>query len=283
MTAKSVEAHIGRCLAESETTTQSTSILSKPSFPSPKPIKRPERLPVVNFSLIKDQALKKKLIDLGISAAGGREIMRKRLTEYTTIWNANCDAKNPRGTAQLKRDLEAWERTLGSRAPQPSALSAHIKDKDFDGLAWGSEYRDNFNDLIAQARRKIKSKPPKKSEENAPASVTLPAVPSQSLQDPASNGDDMKTQKDGKVDVQKTGVVTENPSILPLQTPPRTSEANPPSQRRFFTENADPSPDRSMTASSSSQYGKVSPILHVQETQDGMAIIDLSTGRPWKP
>ncbi|KAJ8067778.1 hypothetical protein OCU04_003379 [Sclerotinia nivalis] len=284
MTAKSVEAHIGRCLAESETPAQSTNILLKPSFPSSGPVKRPDRLPVVNFSLIKDQALKKKLIDLGISAAGGREMMRKRLTEYTTIWNANCDAKHPRGTAQLKRDLESWERTLGSRAPQPSALSAHIKDKDFDGLAWGEEHKKSFNELIAKARQKITNKPPKMAEGNSSASTTTPPVSSQNLQGVASNENSVKEQKDPMIENQGDLANTENNSITPLQALPENSEAsNPPPPRRFFEESLERMPDHSMAALPSSQHEKELPIMQVQEAQDGVAGTDSNTKRPLQP
>ncbi|TGO23489.1 hypothetical protein BPAE_0130g00070 [Botrytis paeoniae] len=268
MTAKSVEAHIGRCLAESETTPQSTSILSKPSIPLSQPVRRPERLPVVNFSLIKDQALKKKLIDLGISAGGGREMMRKRLTEYTTIWNANCDAKNPRSTAQLKRDLDSWERTLGSRAPQPSALSAHVKDKDFDGQAWGEEHKNGFKDLIAQARQKIaKNKPSKELETDSLASTTVLPASSQDSPGIALSGDFGKEREDLLPEIQRERI-SENNLISPL---PGASQANSPLPNgRFFSESAG-IPEYVMAAPPSSQYDKNMPIMHVQKRQDAFA------------
>ncbi|KAI9649863.1 E3 ubiquitin-protein ligase rad18 [Ciborinia camelliae] len=279
MTVKSVEAHIEKCLNESETT-QPTNKLSKPGFPSPKPIKRPDRLPVVNFSLIKDQALKKKLIDLGISAAGGREMMRKRLTEYTTIWNANCDAKHPRGTGQLKRDLESWERTLGSRAPQPSALSAHIKDKDFDGLSWSSEHRNNFRDLIAQARQKMPNKPPNEMENNAATSTIVSAASSQSLQGVSFSEDTVKKQIKAPVESQRDRPNAEYSSIPPVQALPEITESSyPSSQKRFFAENADQSPESFMEAPPSSQYENYLPIMQMQmqEAQGEMVDTDLNT------
>ncbi|KAF7921530.1 uncharacterized protein EAE98_008377 [Botrytis deweyae] len=268
MTAKSVEAHIGRCLAESETTPQSASILSKPSIPLSQPVRRPDRLPVVNFSLIKDQALKKKLIDLGISAAGGKEMMRKRLTEYTTIWNANCDAKNPRSTAQLKRDLDSWERTLGSRAPQPSALSAHIKDKDFDGQAWGEEHKNGFKDLIAQARQKIaKTKPSKELEADSLASTTVLQASSQDSSGIALSGEVGKGREYLLPEIPRERTSENNP-IPPL---PGASEANsPPPNGRFFSESAG-LPEYVIAAPPSSQYDRSMPITHVQELQDAFA------------
>ncbi|KAF7903654.1 uncharacterized protein EAF01_006703 [Botrytis porri] len=282
MTAKSVEAHIGRCLAESETTPQSTSILSKPSIPLSQPVRRPERLPVVNFSLIKDQALKKKLIDLGISAGGGREMMRRRLTEYTTIWNANCDAKNPRSTAQLKRDLDSWERTLGSRAPQPSALSAHIKDKDFDGQAWGEEYKNGFKDLIAQARKKIvKNKPSRELETDSLASTTVLPASSQDSPGIALSGDVRKGREDLLPEIQRERISDNNP----IQSLSGASEANSPLPNgRFFSESAG-TPEYAMAAPSSSQYDKNMSITHVQERHGAFAGAgaDMNKNGPMQP
>ncbi|KAF7947542.1 hypothetical protein EAE96_008628 [Botrytis aclada] len=282
MTAKSVEAHIGRCLAESETTSQPTSLLSKPSIALSQPVRRPERLPVVNFSLIKDQALKKKLTDLGISAGGGREMMRKRLTEYTTIWNANCDAKNPRSTAQLKRDLDSWERTLGSRAPQPSALSAHIKDKDFDGQAWGEEHKSGFQDLIAQARQKIvKNKPPNELEAVSLASPTVLPASSQDSSGIVLSGDVGKGQENLLPEIPRERISENNPTS-PL---PRASEDNSPLPNgRFFSESAG-IPEYVVAAPPSSQYDRNLPITHVQERQDAFAGTgaDMNKNGPMQP
>ncbi|QSZ28721.1 hypothetical protein DSL72_003223 [Monilinia vaccinii-corymbosi] len=272
MTAKSVEAHIESCLAEAQTIPQSTNTLSKPSFPSTKPAKRPDRLPVVNFSLIKDQALRKKLLDLGISAAGGREMMRKRLTEYTTIWNANCDAKNPRGVAQLKRDLESWERTLGSRAPQPSPLSAHIKHKDFDGKAWSSEHRDNFKDLIVQARQK-KNKQPIETEDNEAAFTMKTPVSSQTLQGLSISDDAVDKQEGASIEIHSERKDAENASISRPQTLPELSEANNPQspRRRFFSESAEQVPEHTMAALPSSKHEPSLTIMQAQEAQERVA------------
>ncbi|KAI5861578.1 DNA repair protein rad18 [Durotheca rogersii] len=127
-----------------------------PPQPPPAPLKTPERLPAVNYAMLKDAVLRRKLVDLGLSTAGNRQALERRHREWTTIWNANCDSQRPRRKADLLHDLDAWERTLGARAPAASralALGAQIRDKDFDGAAWAARHDASFRDLIASARR----------------------------------------------------------------------------------------------------------------------------------
>ncbi|KAI2773952.1 DNA repair protein rad18 [Daldinia loculata] len=138
---------------------RSTSIpnaFSSSSSPKKAPTRNFERLPAVNYSMLKEPQLRKKLQEQGLSAAGGRQMLEKRHKEWTTIWNANCDSQYPRRKGDLLHDLDVWERTVGSRAPTNSrtlSLGAQIKDKDFDGAAWASKHDSSFKDLIANARR----------------------------------------------------------------------------------------------------------------------------------
>ena len=118
-----------------------------------------ERLPALNYSMIKEQALRKKLAELGISSTGPRALLERRHKEWCTMWNANCDAVKPKPRAQLLRDLETWERTQGGRAPPAFRNTTSIKDKEFDGSAWAAKYDESFKDLIANARRNRPQKP----------------------------------------------------------------------------------------------------------------------------
>jgi E3 ubiquitin-protein ligase RAD18 len=120
-----------------------------------QPPKPPERLPALNYSILKDQTLRKKMTELGISASGPRLLLERRHREWVTIWNANCDATRPRKRFELINDLENWERTQRNRpdnvrGPHPPVL---VKDKDFDTSAWASKHETSYKDLIAQARK----------------------------------------------------------------------------------------------------------------------------------
>ncbi|UKZ82150.1 hypothetical protein TrVFT333_009934 [Trichoderma virens FT-333] len=126
-----------------------------------------ERLPPLNYSMLKEQALRKKMSDLGISNQGPRILLERRHKEWLTLWNANCDAAIPKKRSELLHDLEGWERTQGGRAPTTGRAiqtAAVIKDKDFDGAAWAARHDISFKDLIASARKsRLEAK--KKTEE----------------------------------------------------------------------------------------------------------------------
>ncbi|KAM0191555.1 hypothetical protein ACHAPQ_008046 [Fusarium lateritium] len=115
-----------------------------------------ERLPAINYSMYKDQALRKKMSDLGISNQGPRPLLERRHKEWMTIWNSNCDAAQPRKHRELLHDLETWENTQGGAAPttgRSARNAAIIKDKDFDGAAWAAKHDTSFKDLINHARK----------------------------------------------------------------------------------------------------------------------------------
>ncbi|KAK6586909.1 hypothetical protein PZA11_000199 [Diplocarpon coronariae] len=182
-----INAHIDRgCMDEprvrrpiSGGTSRRGSVQNPFSAPDAAP-KRPERLPQINFSMMKEATLRKKLNDAGISAAGNKPLMEKRYTEWITLWNANCDATKPREKSELKRDLVTWEKTQGAKAQASNytqSSGAQIKDKEFDGKAYSSANRDSFQDLILKARKKVlKTSSPEVSEhgEGAPGISTSP-------------------------------------------------------------------------------------------------------------
>ncbi|KAK8009858.1 hypothetical protein PG990_008823 [Apiospora arundinis] len=117
---------------------------------------KPERLPTLSYSMLKDAQLRKKLADLGIPTNGTRQILEKRHQEWITIWNANCDSLHPKRKYELLQELDVWERTLGTRAPTSSRSihqGAQIKDKEFDHAAWSAKHDSSFQDLVASARR----------------------------------------------------------------------------------------------------------------------------------
>lgn len=145
--------------------------------------KQYERLPALNYSMFKEQALRKKLGDLGISNQGPRHLLEKRHKEWITIWNANCDAAKPKRRNELLHDLDVWERTQGGKAPTMGKAVQNaiiIKDKEFDGAAWASKHDTSFKDLIANARKsRLEAK--KKAEEGKDEAT-------ESAAQPAANG-----------------------------------------------------------------------------------------------
>jgi E3 ubiquitin-protein ligase RAD18 len=144
------------------------------SKPKPRlPAKALEHLPALNYSMLKDNVLRKKLADLNISTYGSRQQLEQRHKEWVTIWNANCDSAHPKSRSELLRDLDTWERTQGGAARTSSLYGGHgmqpqVKDKNFDGASWATSHDSSFKDLIAKARQS-KKQAEQKTMENSPS------------------------------------------------------------------------------------------------------------------
>lgn len=158
-----VFAHLETCPgpdAEPEAPTPKRDAITQLSAPRQHQ-KTLDRLPALNYGMYKDNALRKKLQELGLSSYGPRPLMEKRHKEWITLWNANCDAARPKKRSELLQDLEMWERTQGGRAStmgKAAQNAALIKDKGFDGGAWAAKHDTSFRDLIANARKSVQAK-----------------------------------------------------------------------------------------------------------------------------
>ena len=191
MTELQIDRHIDQCTGIPPPARSGPSPLKgtvlKSSMNSAKPVKIPVRLPQLHYGMIKDNVLKKKLGELGLSANGSRTILEKRYTEWVTLVNANCDAKKPRSKKELLKDLDVWEKTQGSRAPMTNGSGNMIKDKDFDGAAWASKHEDSFRDLIANAKKKqVRLGTPSSAFEQPKPSIPASTIAGEITQSPSA-------------------------------------------------------------------------------------------------
>jgi E3 ubiquitin-protein ligase RAD18 len=177
MKIEAVEPHLDRCEEEKEAEkkAKSRTHTSGPnsSRASQRNIPRPQdRISELNYSLLKETAMRKKMDELGLPSFGGKQLMVRRHTEWVNLWNANCDSSNARSKRELLHDLDTWERTMGGRAPTTNQ-GYGIMRKDFDGNGWANKNKDDFSRLIADARRKKTTAPtspdPDQKAETQPA------------------------------------------------------------------------------------------------------------------
>ncbi|XP_012215895.2 E3 ubiquitin-protein ligase RAD18-like isoform X1 [Linepithema humile] len=76
-------------------------------------------LPKLVLNLMKDNAIKKKLKELGLSSQGDRKVLESRLQRYIILYNAECDKINPRPISELIRQFEE-EENLEKKVQKPS-------------------------------------------------------------------------------------------------------------------------------------------------------------------
>src|SRR5436190_20525569 len=113
-----------------------------------------DRLPTINYSLLKETVLRKKLRDLGIPEWGGKPLLQKRHTEWVNLWNANCDSREPKPKRKLLEELDIWERTQGRQILQSmnstvgGGQGVGVMAKDFDGESWMRGNKSDFDELV---------------------------------------------------------------------------------------------------------------------------------------
>lgn len=159
MKEEAVYPHLDQCNGEDRSSTEqkdptamkkkSTSI----AYSVASPCKARQRLGALNYSLLTETALRKKLFEIGIPSYGPKPLMQRRHMEWMNLWNASCDSSNPQTKRELLRELDNWERTQGRQivnAQGPSGVMA----KDFDTEGWTKSNKDDFADLIRRAREK---------------------------------------------------------------------------------------------------------------------------------
>lgn len=133
----------------------------------------PDRLPQLNYSLFKETALRKKLVDMGIPSGGPKALLIRRHTEWVNLVNANCDSSRPRTKRELLHDLAEWDRSQGHVIPSRLGLAANanaLMSKDFDSTAWGTAHNKDFQRLIREARERgsrMLDESPGSTEENS--------------------------------------------------------------------------------------------------------------------
>ncbi|KAH7035793.1 uncharacterized protein B0I36DRAFT_239059 [Microdochium trichocladiopsis] len=215
--------HLDQCIVESQRK-PTRDVASATSLPpnghsTTKPPPTLERLPAINYSMLKEAALRKKLQELGIDARGSKAVLEKRHKEWMTLWNANCDSLQPKRKAELLRELEKWERTQGADAPTSSRAAnqgAQIRAKDFDGTAWAVKHDASFQDLIAQARRSRQKTevPAKESSEE-----------SQVLEETAQPDEYAASNQTAETSNAQVEIYGQEVSAVPIPTLPATSQS----------------------------------------------------------
>ncbi|CAO2654803.1 Nn.00g115360.m01.CDS01 [Neocucurbitaria sp. VM-36] len=159
MKAEQVYNHLDVCPGQDASQGRSTRSRTKIVFPTALQRRQkeasppPTRLSQLNYAMLKEGALRKKLQEIGIPNWGSKDLLKRRHIEWLNIYNSNCDADDNvrKSKKQLLKELEEWEQTQGGKA---DSRESKIMRKDFDGNGYAKSHKSDFDDLIARARQK---------------------------------------------------------------------------------------------------------------------------------
>lgn len=125
--------------------------------------------------------------------------------------NANRDSSRPRTKREMLQELEIWDRTQGrqiSKVPGEPPNTNLIMSNDFDGPAWALSHNNDFQQLISNARRKLRNSDRKEVDDNISSSLN----PSQDLTDETTNLNQVE-QQDGLSGVGMS-ITSTNPPLM---------------------------------------------------------------------
>lgn len=214
MAEAAVFTHLDRCTGEAprQVGSPKDAVIAVPNRHAAKPQNGMKPLPLLSYGLLKDAQLKKKLSELGLPSHGSRSVLEARHREWVVIYNSNCDSSRPKGRHELLQSLNAWERTQTTRSnPSFGLPSNDIRSKEFDREAYSEKQKSHFDELIANARRKVTPTETSRADVETPSAEQSAPGASITLVGSADNGRETSSKVGG------TSEVTEG-TTSPLET-----------------------------------------------------------------
>ncbi|XP_004461050.1 E3 ubiquitin-protein ligase RAD18 isoform X2 [Dasypus novemcinctus] len=147
-----INKHLDNCLSREE---------KKESLRSSVHKRKP--LPKTVYNLLSDRDLKKKLKQYGLSVQGNKQQLIKRHQEFVHMYNAQCDALQPKSAAEIVKEIENMEKTRmrleASRLNE--SIMVFTKDqteKEIDEIhsKYREKHHNEFHLLVDQAKKGYK-------------------------------------------------------------------------------------------------------------------------------
>ncbi|XP_038061812.1 E3 ubiquitin-protein ligase RAD18-like [Patiria miniata] len=204
---KYINTHLDACLKRTQQTDTN------------KRIQKRKRIPAMVWKLVPDKEIKKKMRHYNLSIKGKRHELIKRLDEFILMYNAQCDAANPKSAEEIAKEVEKMEQ-LKTQPPQLKEAKVFKlkieKGQTEDQMEkskqeYLSAHKDQFSQLIAVARARMKGVKNKSSKTEA-------AGPNQTDASQDSNEAETSTSsEDSTASDRPVGSVTENSAVQELE------------------------------------------------------------------
>ncbi|KYN05661.1 E3 ubiquitin-protein ligase RAD18, partial [Cyphomyrmex costatus] len=117
-----INRHLDDCLRRENTKDQ----------PKKSELKR-KPLPKLVYSLMKDNVIRKRLKELGLSSQGDKKALQNRLQRYTILYNAECDKMFPRPISELIKQCEE-EEDLEKKVQKSNSIFSNITRNTEDNI-----------------------------------------------------------------------------------------------------------------------------------------------------
>ncbi|XP_040594267.1 E3 ubiquitin-protein ligase RAD18 isoform X6 [Mesocricetus auratus] len=147
-----INKHLDSCLSREE---------KKESLRSSAHKRKP--LPKTVYNLLSDRDLKKKMKQHGLSIQGSKQQLIKRHQEFVHMYNAQCDALNPKSAAEIVQEIENMEKTR--MRLEASKLNENVMvftkdqtEKEIDEIhsKYRKKHQNEFQLLVDQAKKGYK-------------------------------------------------------------------------------------------------------------------------------
>ncbi|KYM78368.1 E3 ubiquitin-protein ligase RAD18 [Atta colombica] len=141
-----INKHLDDCLRR-----ENTKMEPKKSEPKRKP------LPKLVYSLMKDNVIRKRLKELGLSSQGDRKALTNRLQKYTVLYNAECDKTYPRPIPELIKQCEE-EEDLEKKIQKSNSIFSNVTRNTEDNIVeqkrkqYLTTNKESFDKLIVKLK-----------------------------------------------------------------------------------------------------------------------------------
>ncbi|XP_002730542.1 E3 ubiquitin-protein ligase RAD18-like [Saccoglossus kowalevskii] len=159
---KNINAHLDLCL---------NSDPKKSALRSSAPKRK--TLPKLVYNLMSDKDLKKKLKEYNLSVQGSRQVLIKRIQEFTLLYNSQCDSENPKSAAAIAKDVEKNEKMKTQLAHKESIKQAKLvfdkgeseEEQEKKKEKYMKTHKSQYDQLINEVKKRMGTRRTKKANQ----------------------------------------------------------------------------------------------------------------------
>ncbi|XP_073708494.1 E3 ubiquitin-protein ligase RAD18 isoform X2 [Garra rufa] len=123
---------------------------------------RRKAMPKLLYTLITVPKIKKMLKECHLSAQGSREQLVRRHQEFTQIYNAQCDALNPKSAEEIAKEVENNERLKNQLDSKRKPVIVTTKNQTAEEIEelhsmYRKQHSSEFSRLIAQVKGRLET------------------------------------------------------------------------------------------------------------------------------